>query len=69
MVSPLAPPEVLACSFYNVLLHVVSSTLLMKSHSRERLNCQAVSIPDRLLLHRFGFSCIKIKNLVTAGKK
>ena len=73
------------CSFYNVLLHIVSSTLLIKSHARARtrthaqerererekerererevltVNCQAVSIPDRLFLHRFGFSCIKIK--------
>lgn len=69
MVSPLAPPEVLTCSFYNVLLHVVSSTLLLKSHSRGRVNCKAVSIPDSSLLLRFGFSCLKIKNLVTAGKK
>lgn len=69
MVSPLAPPEVFTCSFYNVLAHIVSGALLIKSYSRERVNCKAVSIPDRLFWHRFGFSCIKIKNLVTAGKK
>ena len=56
------------CSFYNILLHIVSSTLL-RNHTQERINCKAVSIPDRLFLHRFGFPYIKIKNFYTAGKK
>lgn len=52
------------CSFYNILLHIVSSTLL-RNHTQERVNCKAVSIPDRLFLHRFGFSYIKIKKSFT----
>lgn len=56
------------CSFYNILLHIVSSTLL-RNHTQERVNCKAVSIPDRLFLHRFGFLLYKdLKVLYTAGK-